>query len=387
MKSSIKYCTRCVMPETKPDHYYDEEGVCCACRYYETRQEVDFKARKQELLTIFDRYRSKNGSNYDCIIPCSGGKDSTYQTLRALQFGMNPLCVTATTDRLSPIGRRNIENIKKLGVDYIEVSTNPVVRRRLNRLCLEQVGDISWPEHLTIFTIPVRMAVQLNVPLIIWGENSQNENGGPAAQAENSILDRRWLEEFGGLLGLRVSDLVGHAGIEEKHLIQYTYPSDSELQRVGVTGLFLGHYIPWDGLSNALLAQAHGFESWPTMVEGSLVNYENLDNEQMRIHDYFKYLKYGYGRATDWACWHIRRGRMSREDGIELVRKHDGKFPWKYLGVPLEDILKDISMSLDEFQAVCDKFTNRKIFLSDRKGNLVRESDGSLVKINYDNIE
>ena len=159
------------------------------------------------------------------------------------------------------------------------------------------------------------------------------------------------------------------------------------MQRVGVTGLFLGHYIPWDGLSNALLAQAHGFETWPTMVEGSLVNYENLDNEQMRIHDYFKYLKYGYGRATDWACWHIRRGRMSREDGIELVRKHDGKFPWKYLGVPIEDILNDISMSLEEFQDICDKFTNRKLFVSDRKGNLVREADGSLVKINYDNIE
>jgi len=111
-------------------------------------------------------------------------------------------------------------------VDYIEVSTNPVVRRRLNKLCLEQVGDISWPEHLTIFTIPVRIAVQMNVPLIIWGENSQNENGGPAARADNPVLDRRWLEEFGGLLGLRVSDLVGQVGIEPKHLIQYTYPSD-----------------------------------------------------------------------------------------------------------------------------------------------------------------
>ena len=387
MRSSIRYCTRCVMPETKPDLYFDEFGVCCACRYFEARKEIDWNARKSELLAILDRYKNKNGSNYDCIIPSSGGKDSTYQTLRALQFGMNPLCVTATTDRLSPIGRRNIENMKKLGVDYIEVSTNPVVRRRLNRLCLETIGDIAWPEHLTMFTIPVRVAVQLNVPLIIWGENSQNENGGPASQSENSVLDRRWLEEFGGLLGLRVSDLVGQAGIEEKHLIQYTYPSDSELQRVGVTGLFLGHYIPWDGLSNALIAQAHGFESWPTLVEGSLVNYENLDNEQMRIHDYFKFLKYGYGRATDWACWHIRRGRMSREDGLELVGKHDGKFPWTYLGVPLGEILKDISMSLEEFQNVCDKFTNRKIFLSDRKGNLVRDPDGSLVKINYDNVD
>lgn len=385
MSTTIRYCTRCVMPETKPDLYFDEEGVCCACRYFEQREAVDWKERRKELEDILDRFRSRDGSNYDCIIPCSGGKDSTYQTLRMLQLGMNPLCVTATTDRLSPIGRRNIENLKRLGVDYIEVSTNPVVRRRLNKLCLEQVGDISWPEHLTIFTIPVRIAVQMNVPLIIWGENSQNENGGPAARADNPVLDRRWLEEFGGLLGLRVSDLVGQVGIEPKHLIQYTYPSDEELRRVGVTGLFLGYYTPWDGLSNALVAQANGFEAWPTVVEGSIVNYENLDNEQMRIHDYFKFLKYGYSRATDWACWHIRRGRLTREDGMALVQKHDGKFPWTYLGVPLETILSEIDMTLEEFQTVCDRFTNRKIFVTDRRGNLVRDREGNLAKLNYDN--
>lgn len=385
MSTTIRYCTRCVMPETKPDLYFDEEGVCCACRYFEQREAVDWKARRKELEDILDRFRSRDGSNYDCIIPCSGGKDSTYQALRMLQLGMNPLCVTATTDRLSPIGRRNIENLKRLGVDYIEVSTNPVVRRRLNKLCLEQVGDISWPEHLTIFTIPVRIAVQMNVPLIIWGENSQNENGGPAARADNPVLDRRWLEEFGGLLGLRVSDLVGQVGIEPKHLIQYTYPPDEDLRRVGVTGLFLGYYMPWDGLSNALVAQANGFETWPTVVEGSIVNYENLDNEQMRIHDYFKFLKYGYSRATDWACWHIRRGRLTREDGMALVRKHDGKFPWTYLGVPLETILSEIDMTLEEFQTVCDRFTNRKIFVTDRRGNLVRDREGNLAKLNYDN--
>lgn len=385
MSTTIRYCTRCVMPETKPDLYFDEEGVCCACRYFEQREAVDWKARRKELEDILDRFRSRDGSNYDCIIPCSGGKDSTYQALRMLQLGMNPLCVTATTDRLSPIGRRNIENLKRLGVDYIEVSTNPVVRRRLNKLCLEQVGDISWPEHLTIFTIPVRIAVQMNVPLIIWGENSQNENGGPAARADNPVLDRRWLEEFGGLLGLRVSDLVGQVGIEPKHLIQYTYPPDEDLRRVGVTGLFLGYYMPWDGLSNALVAQANGFETWPTVVEGSIVNYENLDNEQMRIHDYFKFLKYGYSRATDWACWHIRRGRLTREDGMALVQKHDGKFPWTYLGVQLETILSEIDMTLEEFQTVCDRFTNRKIFVTDRRGNLVRDREGNLTKLNYDN--
>src|SRR5205823_7227866 len=139
---------------------------------------------------------------------------STFQVLRLLELGLNPLCVTATTDSLSELGRRNIENLKRRGVDYIEVTTNPVVRRRVNRLALEQVGDISWPEHVTIFTLPVRIAVQLGIPLIVWGENSQNEYGGPAAAAEDKVLTQRWLEEFGGLLWLRVSDLVGHDGIQ-----------------------------------------------------------------------------------------------------------------------------------------------------------------------------
>jgi N-acetyl sugar amidotransferase len=382
----IRYCQRCVMPETKPDIFFNDKGICSACIHYEQRAEVDWDERRRELLEIVERYRSKDGSNYDCIIPVSGGKDSTYQTIRMLELGLNPLCVTATTDRLSPIGRRNLENLERLGVDHIEVTTNPVVRRRINRLALTQVGDISWPEHVTIFTVPVRIAVQMGIPLIVWGENSQNEYGGPATAAQDRVLTRRWLEEFGGLLGLRVSDLVGQADIRPRDLIQYTYPDDEELARVGVTGIFLGYFLPWDGWANALIAQAHGFETKPTLVEGSLVNYENLDNIQTGIHDYFKFLKYGFGRATDLACMHIRRGRLRREDAITLVKRHDGKFPWTYLGEPIEETLADIDMTLDEFRAVCDRFTNRKLFKVDRHGEFIRDAHGDLIKVNYDNV-
>jgi len=373
------------MPETKPDLHIDDQGVCNACRFYEQRPEIDWIGREEEFKKILDKYRSTDSSKHDCIIPVSGGKDSTYQTIKMLEYGMNPLCVTATTDKLSDIGRRNIENIKQLGVDHIEVSTNPVVRRKINKMTLTQVGDISWPEHLTIFTIPIRMAVQLKVPLIIWGENSQNENGGPVADAENNTLTRRWLEEFGGLLGLRVSDLTLDEGIEEKDLIFYKYPSNQELEGAGVTGLFLGYYIPWDGHNNALVAQAHGLESYPTRVEGSIINYENLDNLQMRVHDYFKYLKFGFDRATDWACWHIRRGRLTREEGLKLVQKYGGKFPWSYLGTPLGEILDEIDMTLEEFRQICDQFTNKKLFKCDTRGELIRDKQSDLIKINYDN--
>jgi N-acetyl sugar amidotransferase len=373
------------MPGTKPDLFIDEEGVCSGCRYIERRKAIDWNQRKEELLAILDRYRRPQGDNYDCIVPVSGGKDSTYQTVSLLQMGMNPLCVTSTTCMLSDIGRRNIENLKKQGVDYVEVTPNPLVRRKLNRIGLTQVGDISWPEHVSIFTIPVRASVSFGVPLIVWGENSQNEYGGPGAAAENNVLNRRWLEEFGGLLGLRVSDLRGREGIQQKDLIQYTYPTDEELRHVGTTGIFLGYYLPWDGFTNALFSQAHGFETYPKVVEGSLVNYENLDNCHTGIHDYFKFLKYGFGRATDLACLHVRRGRLTRETAIKLVRRHDGKLPWNYLGCSLERILSEMEMSVDDFVKVCDRFTNKKLFICDVHGKLIKDSAGNLTKVNYDN--
>jgi N-acetyl sugar amidotransferase len=373
------------MPDTKPDLHLDAEGICNACRSYEMRKEVDWDTRYQDLLKVLEKYRRTDGSNWDCIVPVSGGKDSTYQVIRIKQLGLNPLCVTSSTCDLTEIGRKNIENLKHLGVDCVEVSPNPLVRAKLNRIGLTQVGDISWPEHVGIFTIPVRAAVQFNVPLIIWGENSQNEYGGPAADSENNVLSRRWLEEFGGLLGLRVSDIPGMENIEARHLINYTYPNDEELARVGVTGLFLGYYLPWDGLSNALIAQANGFTSYHRTVEGSMVNYENLDNHQTGIHDYFKFLKFGFGRATDLACLHIRRNRLTRQDGLDAVRRLDGFFPSEYLGKSLEDILKPLEMTKDEFTKICDKFTNRKIFKRDSTGALLKDRAGNLTKLNYDN--
>lgn len=380
----LKYCVRCVMPHTKPDLHIDEEGVCNACRSMEKREEIDWDQRKKELLNVLEKYR-RHGSNWDCIVPVSGGKDSTYQVIRMLQLGLNPLCVTSTTCDLSDIGRKNIENIKKLGVDYVEFSPNPIVRAKINRIGLVEVGDISWPEHVGIFTIPVRAAVQFNVPLIVWGENSQNEYGGPAAAAENNTLTRRWLEEFGGLLGMRVADLTESYGIEARYLLPYQYPSDEELERVGVTGLFLGHYLPWDGLSNALIAQANGFTTFDLPVEGSMVNYENLDNHQTGIHDYFKFLKFGFSRATDIACLHVRRNRITRQDAMEIVKARDGKFPWTYLGKPIEDILAPLDMTVEEFIKICDKFTNKKIFKKDASGALIKDKHGNLEKINYDN--
>ena len=386
MKKPLSYCVNCLLPNTKPHLRFDDSGVCDACNSFNKRDHIDWGARRKELDDILSRYRS-DGYYWDCVVPVSGGKDSTYQVLKMLELGMTPLCVTATTCDLSDIGRRNIENIKKLGIDYVEVTPNPLVRAKLNRIGLKLIGDISWPEHIAINTMPIRVAVQYGIKLVIWGENSQNEYGGPAAASESNVLTWDWLTQFAGFLGLRVSDVVGMDGIEERDMIAYRYPTDEELAKVGVTGLFTGYYLPWDGYTNALLAQAHGFETLPTSVEGSIVNYENLDNHQTGIHDYFKFIKFGFGRATDIASSHIRRGRISREEGLEIVKLHDGKFPWTCLGKDLASILDPLEMSVDEFVEICDEFTNRSIFQTTGSNDeLVKDRHGKLQKLNYDNL-
>ena len=356
----MNYCKRCVMPDTKPDLDLDADGVCSACRAYERRGEIDWAARERELATLFDTYRG-DGTWYDCVVPVSGGKDSTFQLMTALRYGMTPLAVTGTTCDLSDIGRANINNLQRM-CDHVEFTTNRAVRAKMNRIALEEVGDISLPEHLSIFVIPARMAVAYNIPLIVWGENSQDEYGGPAASQDSPVLDREWLNRFGGLLGMQPDGFVGKLGIRERDIAAWRYPTDDDLARVGVTGLFLGHYIPWDGMTNALFSQAHGLTTFPRAVEGSLVSYENLDNYQTGIHDYFCYMKYGYGRVTAQACLQIRRGRLSREDAMQIVRERDGAYPWTCLGKPLEDVLAPLGMSVVEFDGICHEWTNWDIF-------------------------
>jgi N-acetyl sugar amidotransferase len=234
----IRYCITCLLPATKPDLQFNHDGICQACLNFQNRPDVDWDARRDSFFEILQLAREKRKTAWDCVVPVSGGKDSSYQALTIKRLGFNPLAVTSRTCDLTPIGRRNIDNLRRFGVDHVEISPNPLVRARLNRIGLEEVGDISWPEHVGIFTIPVRASVMFEIPLIVWGENSQNEYGGPAHTADNEVLDRRWLEEFGGLLGLRVTDLWEKHGLSDEDLHLYTYPASEELARVGTRGIF-----------------------------------------------------------------------------------------------------------------------------------------------------
>jgi N-acetyl sugar amidotransferase len=369
----MNFCNTCLLPDTKPDITFIN-GKCNACVNYENRKKIDWEKRESELKSILDKYR--NESYYDCIIPISGGKDSTYQVIKMLEYGMNPLCVIATTCHLSDIGRKNIENIKNnLDVDVIEFTNNRKYRKLLNKKCLEDVGDISWPEHVSIFTIPVIISVNFNIPLIIWGECSQNEYGGPVLQSENNILNRKWLEEFGGLIGLRVNDIIEMYDIPKNKVLSLQYPEDDKIKKVGVTGLFLGYYIPWDGLTNFLISSAYGFNVKNTIVEGSIVNYENLDNYQTGIHDYFKYLKFGFGRTNDILSLLIRRKLITRKEAINMLnRSVQHKFPKEYLGKPLEEILEYIDLTVDDFKEICKVHTNTSIFEFDKNSVPVLKS-------------
>jgi N-acetyl sugar amidotransferase len=383
---SVRYCKRCLFPETKPDLSIDAEGVCDACRSAEVKQEIDWDARGAELKDILERYRSKDGSNYDCVVPVSGGKDSVYQVMKILELGYRPLTVTWSACSYTEIGRQNIEAMQQLGVDHIQFTPNPRVYRAIFAEAFRRVGDGCWPCHVGIFSYPIRVAVNYKVPLLVYGENPQFEYGGPASRALNPIIDRQWLEEFGGLLGNRIEDMLGVEGITESDLIPYRYPSDDELADVGVTAIFLGYYQRWDARKQLReVLDKTEFKINTTVMdfgerahqEGTYTNYENLDGKFVGVHDYLKFLKFGFGRATDHASIDIRNERVSREEAKQLVRDYEGKVPRRYL----VEYLEFVGMTEDEFYETLDAFTNKAIFKTDENGRIVRDANGEVQKL------
>lgn len=375
----IKYCKKCLFPETKPDLHFNEEGICSACIAAEEKYKlINWEEREKQFNEIIQHYKKKpEERGWDCIIPVSGGKDSTYQAYyMKVICGMNPLCVCFETTAATEIGQKNLDNISKMGIDVIHFKKNYNVYKSMVVEGFKRVGDEMWPNHIGIFTIPIIFAVKFNIPLIIWGENPQQEYGGPNLESVKSrILNRRWLEEFGGLLGNRIQDMVGVDGLTEKELTPYFYPSDEEIERVGITGLFLGSYFFWDAKKQLDIVKSHGFsvkEDGP--VEGTYTNYENLDEKMHGLHDYLKFVKYGFGRATDHACIDIRNKRMTREEGLAIVKKYDGKYP----SYGISEFMNYSGLSKDEIDSIIDSFTNSILFEQDEEGKFIRDAEGNL---------
>ena len=369
----MKFCKKCLYPSTKPQLQFDERGICSACNNHKLKDEVNWVKKKEDLLLILEKYRSKDGSKYDCIIPVSGGKDSTFQTYTIKEtFGLNPLAVNFHPHDQTEIGRKNLENLKQLGVDCIEFSANPLVYSKLAKFGLVELGDFQWPEHIGIFTIPVQVAVRYKIPLIIWGENPQLEYGQPTNIDTDTILDREWNEKNGGyfLDKIKPKDMTKY-GFKTKELIPYIYPSDDDIRQIGVTGIFLGSYIKWDLFKQLDFVKELGFSENDEVKEGTYDKWENLDVYFTVFHDYFKFLKYGFGRTTDHASIEIRYERITREQGIELIKKYEGKIPRKYL----DKFLKSADISEQEFHDICDKFTNKEIFLTNEDGSIKKDDE------------
>lgn len=371
----MKICTNCVMPATKPDLHFNEEGICDACQSQKSKNnEINWEAREKEFLDLIEKH--KKHSDYDCIIGVSGGKDSTYQVIKVLELGLNPLCIVFEPTIPTEIGKINLTNLNNLGVDLIHIKRNPIVYKKLAKEAFIRTGDNEWQNHLGIFTTVPKFAVNFNIPLIIWGESPQIEYGGPASSKTRNTLDRQWLEEFGGLLGNRISDMVGVDGLTQRDLSLYTYASDEDIHRVGVTGLFLGYYFKWDLREVLKKSKEHGFQVQDRAVETTYENFENLDCYSNHLHDYLKYVKYGFGRATDNACLDIRLGYITREEGVRLVNKYDGRYP----SLAVKEYLNYTGFSQEEFDKIVDSYTNKRIFERDENGKFIKDIDGSLVR-------
>ena len=345
-------CRICIYPDSRPDcHFVD--GVCSGCRSYAERAKINWYERKAELVRMLAKAK-KRCSQYDVVVPVSGGKDSTYQVLTLLEMGARVLAVNAGTDYLSDIGRRNLDNLKRF-CDVVEWTPNIEVRKKLVRIGLRQVGDPSYPEHCAIWAIPTRIACLMRIPLVVWGEQPQREYASPEGVPPATRLDAEWVAQFGGMLGLRLSDCIGMEGLTATDLEVFKFPTEAEFAIGDIEGIWLGDYMPWDGWHNAFIAQQYGFEVLPHPVETSLANYENVDNHLTVLRDYMRTLKYGYTRAVDIACNHIRRGRLTREQALKLCERAD-VFPQTSLGKPIAEVLAYFGLTVEEFKAECAKW-------------------------------
>jgi N-acetyl sugar amidotransferase len=355
-------CKECLMPTTRPDTAF-ENGVCSACISFKARAEIDWDRRVEDLLNLLESAKvSPDG--YHCVVPSSGGKDSHWQVLKLIELGVRPLVVTATTCMLTEIGKANIRNLARYATT-VEITPNLRVRAMLNRLGLELVGDISWPEHVSIFHAPWRIAKMHEIPLMFYGECPQNAYGGPMDALDARQMTRRWITEFGGHLGLRPADLVGQYGIRREDMADYMMPADVD----GIEAHFLGAYYPWDSHRNARAAVSAGMQTdLPT--NNVWWAFENLDNAQTGIHDYFGFLKFGYNRCCAQISVDIRYGMISRQEAAEVVRQCDWQFPEVYGGLRFDRVLDHIEMPMSEFLNCVWQYANPDLF------DLPRRDDG-----------
>ena len=368
----VTYCTKCVYPSSSAVPLtFDENGVCSGCRVFNQTHEIDWKKRRELLEKVVDPYRST--SNYDCIIPVSGGKDSYFQAHYVIEeLKMKPLLVTYHGNNFLPEGERNLERMRRsFDADHLIFKPSESLLKKINKKCFYLMGDMNWHNHCGIFTYPVQIAVKMNIPLIVWGEHGYVDLGGMYSMNDFIEMTRKFRDEH-ACRGYDWDDMIDkELGITEKDMLWAKYPSDQDLERVGVRGIYLGNFIPWDANEHTkLVKEKYAWEESDRSFDRTYRKFSNLDDmHENGVHDYLKYIKFGYGRASDHASKDIRRGYMTREQGVEMVRKYDHVKP-----SDLKRWLEYVGMTEAEFDRVCDTFRDPRVWWKNEKGEWVKDN-------------
>jgi len=324
-EGTLRYCTRCCMPETAEGLAFDEMGICQPCRSSEQKIHMNWVEREKGLREILDTYRSPDGSNYDCIVPVSGGKDSTFQLYVLTQvYGLRPLAVTFSHCWFTETGKHNLTaSLEAFDVDHIMFTPRRSVVNKLARLSLPLIGDACWHCHAGVGSFPLQIAVKYKIPLLIWGE-SVSEEDGRATYKEPIVFDREYFTKISARY--YAEELVGKEGLTALDLYPYVLPSVEEVEEVGVRGIHLGDYIFWDSERQMEFVRDN-FDWWEDDVEGTYKGYKSVECIMAGVHDYTKFLKRGFGRATDHASQDVRAGLLTREEGFELAKEYDTQRP------------------------------------------------------------
>jgi N-acetyl sugar amidotransferase len=355
MKGKIKpvaaprRCSRCLLLETHDTIVFDHEGVCNVCRNIEHKQQrVDWDAREEEFRRILARYRGRY--LYDCIVPFSGGKDSTF-TLWALvaTYRLKPLVVCFDHGFMRPTVLANTERtIRTLGVDFLKFRANWKVVKKLMRESLRRKGDFCWHCHTGIFSFPMQMAIRFGVPLVIWGQPSTEYNAFFRADEPEFVDEKRFNRYVN--LGITAEDMVGMLDddVTLRDLEPFRYPSTEALRALGYRSICLGSYIPWDVKEQTLVIERElGWRG--DRVEGvpDEYGYEKIECFMQGVRDYLRYIKRGMGRTNHLACIDIRDGRLTRDEGLRRVDEHDGRRP-----ASLDVFLDILGMTEAEFMEI-----------------------------------
>ncbi|MGE0873751.1 MAG: N-acetyl sugar amidotransferase [Burkholderiales bacterium] len=360
----MTYCRRCMYPAIAVNLAMDDDGVCASCRTAEQFEALTpefWDERRRKFEKLIEEIRRQGKSDYDCIIPVSGGKDSYYQThVMVAEYGLKPLLVTYHGNNYLPEGDYNRDRMRHVfDADHIVFGPGVEVLKKLNRLCFRKMGDMNWHAHCGIMTYPVQVAVRFEVPLMIWGETAWDISG--MFDPDDFVEFSARVRHEHNLRGFEWSDMLSDSRetLSERDLSWAKYPSDEDILRVGVRGLYIGNFFKWDpNRHSALVMEKYGWRPADKPFERTYRTVSNLDDRyENGVHDLLKFIKFGYGRASDHASKDIRTGDMSREQGIEMVRKHD-----HVVSQDLHHWLDYVGMGEDEFWATADGFRDPRVW-------------------------